>query len=215
MKIPSLREQFQDEHYTTLINFAELKNVKNINDLFRTQFSVVELFNTFLCNPTITNIKDFRQITTNLKLSFQLIFPDFNIQDRQIYVGKNVLLTQDLFDLINYVYKTALGYHVEQEPHFGPDEQEAKAFYERQKLMEDKIEEIRNANSSKDKDALLDVFTLICYKFNYTFEQLYDMTMGQLGYLQKISSRIISYEDAMKAYTAGNLKKAPEFFIKK
>ena len=59
------------------------------------------------------------------------------------------------------------------------------------------------------------MFTLISYRFPmYTFEQMYDMTMMQLHYLHSVASAMLGYEHGMMAYTAGNLKKPPEFFLK-
>lgn len=104
---------------------------------------------------------------------------------------------------------------IEKPPHFGPGDEAAKAFYERELAAKAKIAAIKAKNlGTNDKDGLMNVFVLVAYKFNYTFEQMYDMTMCQVRYLEEMTSNMIAYENGIMAYTAGNLKKAPKFFIK-
>lgn len=216
MHLPSLKEQFDNPDYSWFYNFISYK----MNDLLKSlqnKCSPSELIAMLICDPKITNIVQFRAVYKLLLSSFKLIFPAFEIKSRILYLSKDTMLDDEVLNEVIYIYKLGWGIEEEKPPVFGPDEQAAKAFYEKAKLAEEKIARIKaenNKDAASNKDGLMNMFTIIAYRFPYTFEQLYDMTMFQLLYLRNISLNMISYENSMSAYTAGNLKKAPKFFIK-
>lgn len=214
--IPSLRELKTDSIYNIMLNTLDITERLKLRSLFNNVTTDSEMFTLLLCEPKITNLQEFHNIYNNLKNGFSKIFPDFKIHNRQLYLG-DYLLNDDMLTEASYIYTMGCGKTIERPPHFGPGEEQAKAFYERSLAAKAKIAKLKKEGTTKtsERDGLMDVFTLICYKFpQYTFEQLYDFTMFQINTLQSLARKIIDYEYGMNAYTAGNLKKAPNFFLK-
>ena len=83
--------------------------------------------------------------------------------------------------------------------------------------MEEKINRIKSSSNKKDSNEyLLKTFLTIKYKFNFSFEYLFEQTLAQIQWLRKYAAGAVSYEVNAQAFAAGNMKKGKslDFFIK-
>lgn len=211
--VPSLREYLESPFYNQFVQLFEDEQL----EVWRKVIPGIDkgsLLQTLMTDPRITNLKEFSLISKRLHENMTSILPKFEVRERQLFSGDSPITDEALTEII-YVLNLGLGKHVERPQHFGPDEAAAKEFYERARAAAAKANKIRAENPQQsDHDSLMDMFVMINYRFHYNFEQMYDMTLMQLHYLQSMSSKMLSYEHSMDAYTAGNLKKAPQFFLK-
>lgn len=210
--IPSLREQLDSPFYSRFLQLFDEENMEIWHKVLP-NFSKAQILQALMTDPRITNIQEFSTLSKLLHDNMRLILPQFNIRERRLF-SDNTPLSDDAVEEILFVLSLGMGKKVERPQHFGPDEAAARQFYERAKAAKARAEKIRAENVSSDRDGLMDMFVMISLNFPYNFEQMYDMTLMQLHYLQHMSSQIMSYEHNMMAYTAGNLKKAPNFFLK-
>lgn len=212
--IPSLRELTEDPFYYQLLRFLDEEQLTTWQKVLK-ETDAGEILRRFVCDPRITNLKEFSSFSNLLRQNLYKVLVDFRIEDRRLYAGSS-LITQEFLTELVYILRLGIGQQVEKPQHFGPDEEQARLFYERAQAARRKATKIRSEQESKnDSDPLIQMFVIINYKFPvYSIEQLYDMTFAQLRYLQQTAASMISYEHNMAAYTAGNLKKAPNFFLK-
>lgn len=212
--IPSLKEMLTDGDYNQLISFFQPEQRDKFSQIFHNQYDYCQILHLLTCTPEVTNIREFSTISSLLLRALPKVLPDFQVKERQLYVGEYPLTYDMLLEII-YNLQLGCGYKVEKPQHFGPDEEMARKFYERAQAAKRKTAQIKEEyNKSKDGDPFMNLFVMINYRFHYTFEQLYDMTLMQLYYLQSMASSMLSYEHGMTAYLTGNLKKAPKFFLK-
>lgn len=213
MHIPSLRELTLNPFFYQILQLLDGDQLEVWKKVLH-EDDAAEILRRLMCDPQITNLKEFSSISTLIREHMTDILPKFGIKERQLYVG-DVPLTKDLLIEVFYLLRLGMGQKVEKPIHFGPDEEQARLFYERAEAAKRKAEKIRAANQSDDNDSLMQLFVMVNYKFPvYSIEQMYDMTFAQLRYLQQTAASMISYEHNMSAYVAGNLKKAPSFFLK-
>jgi len=93
--------------------------------------------------------------------------------------------------------------------------EEARKFFLAQQAAEEKIRKTRAKDG--DKDGLIKMMLVITYKFpSLTIDYLFDQTMAQIQWLQKLAAGAVSYEVNAQAFAAGNTKKGKklDFFIK-
>ena len=210
--IPSVKEQLTEPFYSQFISLFSDEQMETWNKIWP-QFDKATILQTLMTEPKITNLVEFANLSHSLHEKMTLVLPKFRIHDRKLY-SDNTLLTVDAIDEILFILQLGIGRKIERPQHFGPDEEAARQFYERAKAAKAKSEKIRAEAQSEDHDGLLDMFTIISYRFPYTFEQMYDMTLMQLHYLQSTASAMVGYEHGMTAYLTGNAKKPPKFFLK-
>lgn len=211
--LPSLREQLTNSFFSKFIQIFDSDSLE-LWRKFAPDAGKGQILQLLMTEPKITNIKEFSFLSKLLHEHITDILPQFNVQNRLLYSG-DTPLTDDAVDEILFVLLQGIGKTVERPQHFGPGEEMARKFYERAQMARAKANRIRaEAPNQSNRDGLMDMFVMISYSFPYTFEQMYDMTLMQLHYLQHMSSKMMSYEHNMMAYTAGNLKKAPQFFLK-
>lgn len=210
--IPSLKEFLQQPFYNRFISLFSDEQLADWRNIFK-DLGKDELLQLLMTEPQITNLKEFSSLSRSLHDNLHLILPKFEIRERRLYSG-NTLLTADAIDEILFVLQLGIGQKVERPQHFGPDEEAARLFYERAKAAKARANKIRSEAKDDGRDGLMSMFTMIAYRFPYTFEQMYDMTIMQLHYLQSTASAMVSYEHGMTAYLTGNAKKPPQFFLK-
>jgi hypothetical protein len=79
-------------------------------------------------------------------------------------------------------------------------------------------EKIRRMRAKKgDAEGLIKMMLVITYKFpSLTIDYLFNQTMAQIQWLQKMAAGAVSYEVNAQAFAAGNTKKGKklDFFIK-
>lgn len=210
--LPSLKEYLDTSFYNQFIQLFSDEQLENWRKIMPSIDKGV-LLQTLMTEPRITNLKEFSVLSKRLHENITMVLPKFNIRDRKLF-SDDSLITDEALTEILYILNLGLGKNVERPQHFGPDEAAAKAFYERARAAKAKADKIKAENPQQsNRDTLMDMFVMISYHFPYQFEQMYDMTLLQLNYLQHMSSNMLSYELGMDAYTAGNLKKAPKFFL--
>lgn len=210
--IPSLREYLDQPFYNQFISLFSDEQMGTWKKIVP-NLDKGTLLQMLMTTPALTNLKEFNVLSHSLHEHISLILPKFNIRERKLY-SDDTLLTVDAIDELLFVLQQGLGKRVERPQHFGPDEEAARQFYERAKAAKAKAEKIRSEAQNSSGDGLISMFTMITYRFPYTFEQLYDMTLMQLYYLQSTASAMLGYEHGMTAYLTGNAKKAPKFFLK-
>lgn len=210
--IPSLRELVTNSFYQKFITLFQPDSLEDWRKLFP-DVDKGKLLQLLMTEPRITNLKEFSQTSHLLSDNLKLLLPEFNIKERQLFSGSAPLDDEALSEIL-YILQLGIGKNVEKPQHFGPDEQMAKKFYERALAAKAKVQQIR-AEAKDSSDGIISMFTMISYRFPmYTFEQMYDMTMYQLHYLNLTASAMLGYENGMTAYLTGNLKKPPKFFLK-
>lgn len=210
--IPSLKEYLDSSFYNQFIQLFSDEQMEIWRKIMPNLDKAV-LLQTLMTEPRITNLKEFSALSKRLHEKMTMVLPKFNIRERQLF-SDDSLITDEALTEILYILNLGIGKNVERPQHFGPDEAAAKAFYERARAAKAKADKIKAENPQQsNRDTLMDMFVMISYHFPYTFEQMYDMTLLQLHYLQSMSSSMLSYKIGMDAYTAGNLKKAPKFFL--
>lgn len=110
-----------------------------------------------------------------------------------------------------YLIKLCCGEKVEKPRKFA--DEKTRLLYEKQKEYEKKIQEMKK-NKGGSENSLVKIFLLICYAFpNFSFENLFEMTMSQVNFLQTYAGNVCAYQLESAAYANGNLKKAPAFFL--
>lgn len=221
IKIPTIKETLINSDLQIVLQFFQKDFIQKIGKMFKLKdMSTYQVWKNFMTNPIITNLQEFSFLSQALTDNINKILPDFNIKERELYCGK-IKLNVAIVEQIQYYLLTALGSKIEEPVDESQFKSEAaKKLYEQQKAAEAKIAQIKANNineeeKNKDKNTLLKIFIEICYKFPFLkIEDMYDLTMIQVLWLQEYASKCIAYETGIMAYTAGNLKKMPQFFLK-
>lgn len=163
--------------------------------------------------------KQYRDIADTIQKYFQELFEDvdFNFTEKEIIIN-GVTITSQIWNYIIYLLKLSQGEKATQPRTFSSPEEEA--FYRKQLEYEKRINQVRAKAKSADggdKEGLIKTCLYIIYAFPaLNFEYLFDQTMAQIYWLQKMAAGSISYGFNEKAFAAGNVKKGKklDFFIK-
>ena len=130
--------------------------------------------------------------------------------------ANGVTITPQIWNYIVYLLKLSQGEKVTQPRTFSSPEEEA--FYLKQLEYEKRINQVRSkSKNGEDKEGLIKTCLYIIYAFPaLSFDYLFDQTMAQIYWLQKIAAESVSYSFNEKAFAAGNIKKGKklDFFIK-
>lgn len=131
-------------------------------------------------------------------------------------IANGVTITPEIWNYIIYLLKLSQGEKATQPPVFHSEAE--RAFYLKQLEYEKRIQKIKQkGNENGDKDSLIKTCLYIVYAFpSLTFDYLFEQTMAQIYWLQKMAAGSISYGFNEKAFAAGNVKKGKklDFFIK-
>lgn len=137
----------------------------------------------------------------------------FDFKEKTI-IANGVTITPQIWNYIVYLLKLSQGEKVTQPRTFlSPEE---RAFYLKQMEYEEKIKKIKQ-DAKNDKDGIIKMCLYITYCFpSLTLDYLFNQTMAQIYWLQKIAAESVSYSFNEKAFAAGNVKKGKklDFFIK-
>lgn len=165
--------------------------------------------------------KQYNEFATSLTKYLEELFPGFEMdfKAKQMRVN-NITITSEIWNYIVYLLKLSNGEKVTKPRVFSSPEE--KAFFLKQQEMERRIKKIRQdadgkGNTGEDESALMKIFLSITYSFpSLTFDYLFDQTMAQIRWLQKLAAGEASYSVNAKAFAAGNMKKGKklDFFIK-
>lgn len=161
--------------------------------------------------------KQYRDIADTIQKYFQELFEnvDFNFTEKEIIIN-GVTITSQIWNYIIYLLKLSQGEKVTQPRTFSSPEEEA--FYLKQLEYEKRINKLRSkSKNGEDKEGLIKTCLYIIYAFPaLSFDYLFDQTMAQIYWLQKMAAESISYSFNEKAFAAGNVKKGKklDFFIK-
>lgn len=185
--VPSYREMLEKTEYSFLLNFITKNQVKTLQDMLKVD-SPKEALEMSLCDPRLTNLKEFAPIARTLMSALRLALPDIEIVDRHLMFG-SIPFTTEIWDAFCYIYQNALGVKVEPMPVFANEK--ARQMWLKSQEFRKKTAEIKKSGKNQNP---LHIFSLIAYRFPYTFEQLFDMTYEQLLYLQEIAAKMIAYE---------------------
>lgn len=166
----------------------------------------------------IGHYKQYWDIATSIQKYFNEIFDNTTIDFHNKTIEINgITLTSEIWNYIVYLLKLIQGEKVTQ-PRTFSSEAEA-AFYRKQMEYEQRIQEIRQKgkNNNGDKEGLIKTCLYVIYSFpSITLDYLFDQTMAQIYWLQKMAAESVSYSFNEKAFAAGNVKKGKklDFFIK-
>lgn len=161
--------------------------------------------------------KQYRDIADTIQKYFQELFEnvDFDFTEKEIIIN-GVTITSQIWNYIIYLLKLSQGEKVTQPRNFSSPEEEA--FYLKQLEYEKRINKLRSkSKNGEDKEGLIKTCLYIIYAFPaLSFDYLFDQTMAQIYWLQKMAAESISYSFNEKAFAAGNVKKGKklDFFIK-
>lgn len=158
----------------------------------------------------------FNFIANQCKIALQRILPqiELNYNTKTMKVN-NIIITPEIWDYVIYVLKLSCGEKVEQPRTF--DSPEAREFYQKQKEAEARIRKIKENNQKVDANGVIKNMLAIIYSFpSFTFDDLFNLTMAQIRWLQEYAAGSVSYAFHEKAMAAGNMKKGKklDFFIK-
>ena len=162
--------------------------------------------------------KQYRSLVDSMSKYLTEIIPDISINFSTKTILINSLnVTVEIWNYIVYLLKLIQGEKVTQ-PRTFSSEAEAE-FYRKQMEYEQRIQEIRQKgnNANGDKEGLIKTCLYITYSFpSITLNYLFDQTMAQIYWLQKMAAGSVSYSFNEKAFAAGNVKKGKklDFFIK-
>ena len=81
--------------YVYMLDLMSPGKLDSLKQIFKVQPTTVTLFNMLLCDPKITNVVEFKPITTSLTKGFTTIFPKFEIRNRKLYLAKDVEFTDE------------------------------------------------------------------------------------------------------------------------
>lgn len=158
--------------------------------------------------------KEYFTITTMIEHQLTELCPglEFDYQIQKIKIN-NITITPEIWNYLVYVVKLYSGEKVAEPLNF--DSPEAKAFWLKQKALEDKIKKVRS--NTGDKDSVIKTLLYITYCFpSLSFDFLFEQTPAQIHWLHEYAAKSVSYEVNAKAFAAGNTKKGKnlDFFIK-
>lgn len=214
MIVPTIKEKFNNENLIVFYGilsegkkkFQEIFKVLNIS--IENNLDVINA----LCFKTVSFV-EFQRFRQDILKSFEFLFKTVKINDKREILIQGHLLDINLWEEIEYILLTCDGESVTKMPaNITPEYRE---FLQQQKENEEKIKKVKGAsNNSGSPDGILKIFLIIVYIFpSFNFEQLFDMTLSQIIWLQRLSSKAINYGVESIAYANGNLKKL-NFFIK-
>lgn len=208
---PSIRDSLNDSLLNKFLGLVQSNKLDEMVEKFK-MHNTWELMLSFLSNPLITNLKEF-------KIYYEIlhhVITDFCIncsvdKTRQV-IWNGVVVDDDLWEaFIQALFQTCL-IEKKQVKHFASEA--AKKLWEQQQEAEAKIAKINGENKANDRHVLVALLT-IKYAFpSFTTDELLNLSMLQFIELQKIANNYASYHIEEMAYSMGNLKGAPAFFIK-
>ena len=149
-------------------------------------------------------------VEEQLKKTCPSIELDYQLQKLKI---NDVIITPEIWNYLVYVIKLYSGEKATEPLNFSSPE--AKAFWLKQKALEDKIKNVRSKTG--DKDSIIKTLLYITYCFpSLSFDFLFEQTPAQIHWLYEYAAKSVSYEVNAKAFAAGNTKKGKnlDFFIK-
>ena len=154
----------------------------------------------------------FSFLYTILQNTLKSLMPEIEIGTQTITVN-GITMTEEIWEYVIYLLKLSYGEKVEKPLVFSSEE--ARKFFLAQQAADAKIKKMR-ANKG-DAEGLIKAMLAITYKFpSITFDYLFNQTMAQIHWLQKLAAGAVSYEVNAQAFAAGNTKKGKklDFFIK-
>lgn len=216
MWFKTVREFFEDYNWNGVYHIITLDK-----DGWKEMFPKLDLQEPFdYINLLIFNLGQYKQyskLVASIEKYLTEIIDGLEIDftNKQIKVGGNTI-TPEIWDYVVYLLKLNQGEKVTQPRTFrSPEERE---FYLKQMEYERKIKKIRQSDkNSGDKEGLIKTCLYVIYSFPaLTLDYLFDQTMAQIYWLQKMAAGSISYSFNEKAFAAGNVKKGKklDFFIK-
>jgi len=160
--------------------------------------------------------REYNDIATILRNNIEKVFENtvIDFQAKEIKIN-DITITSEIWDYLVYVLKLIHGEKVNQPLTFTSPE--AKAFWEKQQALEQKIKETKEKNNKDDKEALMKGLLTIVFAFpSFTIDYLLDQTMAQIHWLYEQAAKAVSYNVNEKVFAAGNMKKGKnlDFFIK-
>lgn len=154
----------------------------------------------------------FSYLYTILRKTLESLFPEINIEGQAITVN-GIIMTEEIWEYVIYLLKLSYGEKVEKPLTFSSEE--ARQLFLAQQAAEAKIKKMRSRQG--DAEGLIKSMLAITYKFpSISIEYLFNQTMAQIHWLQKLAAGAVSYEVNAQAFAAGNVKKGKklDFFIK-
>lgn len=154
----------------------------------------------------------FSSLYTILRNTLISLLPEIEIGAQTILVN-GITMTEEIWEYVVYLLKLSYGEKVEKPLVFSSEE--ARKFFLAQQAADAKIKKIR-ANKG-DAKGLIKAMLAITYKFpSLSIDYLFNQTMAQIHWLQKLAAGAVSYEVNAQAFAAGNIKKGKklDFFIK-
>lgn len=214
IKIKPLKDFITDEKWNGIYHMWGF-SVKKWRSLFS-----IDLPSSFdyikLIILELVKYKQYADLANSFKLYLEEIIPNIEFDYRAATMSASVngiTITSEIWDYVVYLLKLTCGEKINQ-----PLSSDSHEFFQKQQEMEEKIKEIRNKNTKQtDSDQLMKILLSISYSFPFlTFEYLFDQTMAQIHWLQKMAVGEVSYKLNAQAMAAGNMKKGKklEFFIK-
>ena len=186
-----------DESFSKTIGLKETKRSWDLISFFLNELGMYDRF---------------RSINDIFQKEINDLFDNVEWKRPQLLIN-GISMTNEIWEYVTYLLKLSYGEKVDKPLTFASEE--ARKFYLAQKAAEDKIRKIKSGNG--DKDGLIKAMLSIVYKFpSFTFDYLFNQTMAQIQWLQKLSAGALSYEVNAQAFAAGNVKKGKklDFFIK-
>lgn len=159
--------------------------------------------------------KQYSDISDSFKKYLEEVIPgiEFNYREKHMRIN-GLIITIEIWEYVIYLLKLTCGEKITQPQIFNSPEE--RAFYLKQQELEEKIKKIKE-NKDGDREGLLKSMLSITYSFpSLTFDYLFNQTMAQIHWLQKMAAGEVSYSVNAQAMAAGNMKKGKklEFFIK-
>lgn len=129
----------------------------------------------------------------------QFLCEDIVLDGDQLFINKRPI-TDEIFERLRYIWMTSI---------------DAKSFSKmyqymtpEERAIEDKIQAIKNkGKNQQNNDSFEKIYITLTYEFNYTREQILNMTMYAVKTILKYTSKSINYKLTLLAKAYGNTKK--------
>lgn len=130
---------------------------------------------------------------------FKILNIDLSVSAVNFVVNDTFVLEEPLFERICRIVLIALA--LKKQSDF-IDDPELKA-------MQEKIDRIKNKNNAvrNDKASIQDLYLILTYEFNYTPEQILNMTQYAINFITSYTSKSINYKLTLIGAANGNTKK--------
>ena len=199
VKLPTIRDLYfnTDVMFTLSIlkqTIADLNKHFNLNFEFTSHLHFIQSLITFKeQNIAIANC------VSQIVLGLQFLCSDINISQNQLTI-KNREVNDQIFERLRDMWLISIDAKTFSKAYQYMSPEERK--------LEEKIQSIKNKGKNKnDNNSFEKIYITLTYEFNYSRNEILEMTMYAIKTILKYTSKSINYKLTLMAKAYGNTKK--------